>query len=397
MAAIPDLPARSLAARFSGRANSVGFLRLAMSLAVVASHAQPLGYNLIDPGEYRTGHQTHLGTVAVYGFFVMSGFLITRSATRTSLGRYAWHRALRILPGLWVCLLLTAFVAGPLWNHHLHHSLSTYWHAAGGPLAYLAHNADGFLDRQGLANLTITHTQWGALANGSLWTLTYELLCYIGVGILAVTGILKRARWVVPTLALLALLYVVYGYVTVGPWRGTYPGAAVHIPFTDFTSNDAVPLALCFLLGASAQMYAAKVPVNNILAGVSALLLVGSLLFGGFFLLGVPAFAYLMLWLAVQLPSSLHRVGRDNDFSYGVYIYAWPVQQSLTMLHLNRWGYLPYLLLSIIGTLCLAVPSWFAVERTALRLKNWKPNRGSNPDAPAPTPAPLEPAAAPGA
>lgn len=374
----------TLGSTFSGRANSVGFLRLAMALAVVASHSQPLGFNVIDPGDYRTGHQTHLGTVAVYGFFVMSGFLITRSATRTSIGRYVWHRALRILPGLWVCLLLIALVAGPLWAAHLHHSSASYWDVHNGPVSYLKHNFAGFLGQQGLSNLVLTHTQWGSLVNGSLWTLTYELMCYAGVAILAVTGVLKRARWVVPALAVVCLLYIIHGYLTVGPWRGPFPGPAVSIPvITDFSTTDAVPLALCFLLGASAQMYASKVPVSNLLAIVSLVLFGGSLLFGGFFLLGVPAFAYLMLWLAVRLPSPLHRVGRDNDFSYGVYIYAWPVQQTLTMLHLNRWGYTPYLLFGVVGTLALAIPSWFIVERNALRLKNWKPGRPAREKEPA--------------
>ena len=391
MAAISSSQGSSLADRFSGRANSVGFLRLAMALAVVASHSQPLGFNVIDPGDYRTGHQTHLGTVAVYGFFVLSGFLITRSATRTRVGRYAWHRALRILPGLWVCLLLIAIVAGPLWSLHLHHSISAYWGSHTGPLSYLKHNVGGFLGQQGLAGLVLTRTQWGSLVNGSLWTLTYELFCYIGVALLAVTGVLKRARWVVPALAVVCLLYIVHGYLTVGPWRGPFPGPAVSIPvINDFSTTDAVPLALCFLLGASAQMYASRVPISNLLAGISLVLFGGSLLFGGFFLLGVPAFAYLVLWLAVRLPTPLHRVGREHDFSYGVYIYAWPVQQTLTMLHLNRWGYLPYLLLSVVGTFCFAIPSWFAVERPALRLKNWTPRRAAASGSPAESAPKLE-------
>ncbi len=96
----------SLGDAFSPAHNSLNFLRLVLALAVVVSHAILLG----GFGSHELFHRpTSLGMVAVYGFFGISGFLIASSASRNTFGHYLWQRCLRILPGFWVCLVVTAF------------------------------------------------------------------------------------------------------------------------------------------------------------------------------------------------------------------------------------------------------------------------------------------------
>jgi peptidoglycan/LPS O-acetylase OafA/YrhL len=73
------------------------------------------------------------------------------------------------------------------------------------------------------------------------------------------------------------------------------------------------------------------------------------------------------LWLGAHLP--LQRVGARNDYSYGVYIYAYPVQQLLATWHAQRFGYWAYLGLSVLGVAPFAAASWWVVEKRALRLK----------------------------
>ena len=100
----------TLASRFDARNNALWSLRLALATVVAIVHVQELGWR----EQPLLGH-TLLGDLAVDGFFVISGFLVTRSALRlSSLRRFAWHRALRIMPGFWVCLAFTAFVAAPI-------------------------------------------------------------------------------------------------------------------------------------------------------------------------------------------------------------------------------------------------------------------------------------------
>src|SRR4051812_9672898 len=107
-------PRRHLADAFGRRTNSVNALRLLLAGLVLLSHSLKLhgGY---DPLGRLTGGAVDLGTMAVDGFFALSGFLITRSYFNSpSFGRYLWRRCLRIFPGLWVCLLVTTFIFLPL-------------------------------------------------------------------------------------------------------------------------------------------------------------------------------------------------------------------------------------------------------------------------------------------
>jgi len=69
----------------------------------------------------------------------------------------------------------------------------------------------------------------------------------------------------------------------------------------------------------------------------------------------------------------LYKFGREHDFSYGLYVYSFPVQQTLTGLGLNAFGLLVYSLLSVSCSLVFAAFSWHFVEKHALKLKNWQP------------------------
>lgn len=84
---------------YAGRDNGIGVIRLGLAVVVVLTHGTSLGFGWEDLGESLFRGQTNTGTLAVFGFFVLSGLLITRSAARTSLGRFIWHRMLRSCPG----------------------------------------------------------------------------------------------------------------------------------------------------------------------------------------------------------------------------------------------------------------------------------------------------------
>jgi peptidoglycan/LPS O-acetylase OafA/YrhL len=100
----------SLAQRFDPRSNSLSVLRLGLAALVAIVHASAVGWDR-QPGIGKTS----FGELAVDGFFVVSGFLVVRSALRLpTLRRYVWHRALRIMPGFWASLVVVAFVAAPL-------------------------------------------------------------------------------------------------------------------------------------------------------------------------------------------------------------------------------------------------------------------------------------------
>jgi peptidoglycan/LPS O-acetylase OafA/YrhL len=363
---------------FSGNRNSLNFLRLVLALTVICSHALTLGGSGSVTAEDVLN--TTPGSVAVFGFFGISGFLIARSASRNHFGRYLWQRFLRIFPGYWVCLLVTGLILGVIaWGHTgqafpPHCGLSCYFRSPTGPFQYLYHNALLRTNQSAIAG-TPRRTKTVALPyvwNVSLWTLQYEFACYLLLGIMALAGVLKR-RLMLVTLA-----------VTV--WLG-----AAYVTFTQngsLTFDQAKMLGLfpLFLAGSLLYLYRDKIPDSGFLALASTSVFVASLwlpfgsaeAFSFFPRLNAPilfsfALVYPMIWLGIHLP--LHRVGAHNDYSYGTYVYASPVQQLLAIWGVQRWGMATYMVLGVAGTMPLAFASWWIVEKHALTLKKIAPRR----------------------
>ena len=197
---------RTMQSAYDVRSNSIGFLRLLFAGTVLLSHTWVLGNFGNEPLQYGP---VNIGNIAVCGFFALSGLLIAQSAERFSLGRFAWHRAIRILPGFWVCLLVVSFGFAPLAYLAQHGSLTGFLSATDGPLRYLQMNDTLRIQQYGISGTPAglpfpggDHQVW----NGSLYTLWPEVKCYIAMGLLAAAGLLGRIRIVVPLTGLALLL-----------------------------------------------------------------------------------------------------------------------------------------------------------------------------------------------
>ena len=199
---------RSFDGAFASRRNSLNFLRLVFALMVIASHAVPLGYF----GTEALHDRTTLGTVGVLGFFAISGYLVAQSADRNRPGRYLWRRFLRIFPGFWVCLIVTAVLFGTIGWLQVHHP-------ACGVTCYLTNNTphyvvDNFWLKMNRPYIPGTATYQGLpLINAPLWTLFYEFLCYLLLAALSMTRLLRQ-RHVVLALTIATLFGE--GYVVLG-------------------------------------------------------------------------------------------------------------------------------------------------------------------------------------
>ncbi|GGZ50452.1 O-antigen acetylase [Streptomyces subrutilus] len=392
---------------FSGRNNSLGLLRLLLASAVVVSHAQVLGFGSHEPGHTFSQGQIDLGKLSVFGFFFLSGILVTRSGNRLPVGRFLWHRALRLLPGFWVCMAVTAFVVAPFLYGRQHGGTAGFWDHPQGPFEYLRANWAVGIGQWGMSGILETAAGKGLAhnnaLNGALWSLAYEILCYLGVALLALGGSLTRSRRTV-----LAVTAVLGGMVLadavgnrlIAGAAGAGHGGDLVIPLMGPLSvNYLVYLGFAFALGALLELYKEHVPVSDQLAALSALVFALTLRYGYFFALGIPAMSYLLLWLAIRLPKPFQRIGARHDYSYGIYIYGFLVQQGLAVLGGARWGFAAYLGLSLAGALAAAMLSWHLVERPAMRLKDiGAPPRPPRPRAPepqvreaqgAPAPAPV--------
>jgi peptidoglycan/LPS O-acetylase OafA/YrhL len=329
----------SFGTRFDSRHNSLNALRLVFAALVIVSHAWPLGGFGPDPSPARQS----LGHWAVLGFFAVSGYLIAASRVRGGFGGFLAARLLRIYPAFLVCLLVVAFVAAPL------STVLTpgHWTPAAGA-SYVVHDALLKIEANTVGG-TIPHAPSGPAWNGSLWTLFYEFLCYLLIGVL----LSLPRRW--------------HGPLVAAAFAVTAVGAQLTVHRSG-TVADFLSLAPVFLAGSLLYLYADRVPVAWPL-GVAALVLTpvaGEL--NVVSSIGAPVIVYACFWLGIALP--LQKIGHRNDISYGVYIYAYPIQQLLAAAGWNRHGVALYIVLSVLLTLPLAAASWFTVERPALGLKN---------------------------
>lgn len=369
-------PTRTLADEFSSRSNSIGFLRLVLAVSVLVAHAGPLGYGRANYGFEFTRGQMDFGGLGVNGFFVLSGFLITASGARFSTPRYAWHRFLRIFPGFWACLVVTACGLMPLVALYERDTIAGFWNHPDGPIDYILHNSATVMNQYGIGGLWTSNPAGGAV-NGSLWTLKYELTCYVLVGALAWAAVLRNAKRLVLLITAAIYLLVVADWVRQLPVPNTamYPRGEIG-PFPvigSYATTTLLFLVFMFLMGATMHLYRDRIPMHPAVAAVAAVVFVGSSAYGGFLVLGQPAYAYLLLWLACGLPRWMQGIGRTRDYSYGIYIYAYPVQQTIAMLGWAKWGVAAYVALSLAGTLLFAVPSWHLVEKPAMSMKDRTP------------------------
>lgn len=353
--------------RFDPRRNSVNAVRLVLAVLVLVSHSITLSGG-VDPIGAVTGGVVDLGTMAVDGFFALSGFLIARSfLSARSVGRFLWHRALRILPGFWVCLLVTAAVLLPVSQLAQFGTMRDF--PISGPesvTGYVVTNW-GLLIRQ----FEVRGLMGGHPVNGSLYTLFYEFLCYLGVAALGVAGLLRRRRLVG---GLAAAIWLVAAADLVAD--GAVTGDSV-------TRWLLLRFGVTFASGVLLFLWADRVPLAWPGAVVAGLLTAVAVLLAGaqgadpasrttYLLIAPAAVAYLVLWAGSA--TWLAGIGRRVDLSYGIYVYAWPIQVLLLQAGAAGWPVVLFLAVSAVAAAGLALLSWRFVESPALALKSWTPS-----------------------
>lgn len=335
----------SLEEVFDRNLNALNFIRLILAASVIVAHSWPL-----------TGRdvQRPLEGIGVDGFFILSGFLIARSWVRNpNWASFLLARARRILPGFWVALVVTAFVLAPI-GVALQGSNGWKLITSGESASYVIQNAALYIFQHQVGD-SPTGIPYPHSWNGSLWTLQWEAFCYIGLLILGLTGLLLR-KWVVPiiTLAFWGLYALLHGRLD-------------RDVFVESRIDDAIRFAMLFMIGVLVFKLARRLPITWSLTAVAAVLLAATIvLLPDYRVLGVWPYAYLLV--AVGALIKVPRLTMGNDLSYGVYIYAFPIQQVLACTALVTLPVAAFAALSLALTLPLAAASWFLVEKPAAKL-----------------------------
>ncbi|OGQ98057.1 MAG: hypothetical protein A2505_03695 [Deltaproteobacteria bacterium RIFOXYD12_FULL_55_16] len=335
------------------RNNNFNLIRFVAASMVLYSHSFALATGSITGEPFVDILGMFVSNIAVDIFFVISGFLVTQSLlNRRNLIDFISARIFRIYPGLIVSVVFCVFIVG-LYFTTL--SMQSYL-SDRETYRFLFKNSslifglsDGYLPGV-FENIPLKKA-----VNGSLWTLPleikmYAILAFVGV---ILVGIKKWSgrnffRQAIVALAFMAIMANIFNY------------------FSPFMNRKLLHLFLMFFTGSAFYLLRNRIVMSNRLAAI----MFSALLFAlvaqkGFLVLYVMFIAYLVIYLAFIPSGIIRQFNQLGDYSYGLYIYAFPVQQAIASL-IPGVSVRVMFMLSFIVTLFFAVLSWHFIEKKFL-------------------------------
>jgi peptidoglycan/LPS O-acetylase OafA/YrhL len=345
----------SLGDRYSatdGHPSGFDYLRLILSVSIIAVHSVLTSYGLAANDALYQSEFGRICNLLVPMFFALSGYLVAGSLERSrTLGMFLGLRAIRIFPALVMEVVLSALILGPFVTTlplQLYFSDPVFFKYMLNAIGDVHFHLPG----------VFADNPWPHIVNGQLWTIPYELYCYCALAIIALLG-LKKWRVLGPVFVVIVslgyLLWILHGT------EGTVvPGTnGVRKPF----------LVATFLAGVSIYFYREVLPWGRwyAVAALAVSLALPSLGQYGGFLAPLPV-AYATVCLGLMNPS--RHMLRGADYSYGIYLYGFAVQQ--TMMHFFPIMQVWYLniLVSLPIVILVAAASWHFVERPANGLRS---------------------------
>ncbi len=342
--------ARSLAVSAAEQRNNFNLLRLACAIAVIVSHSFPLTTGVTE-SEPLYQHGLTLGGYAVIVFFGISGFLIAGSFERKSdVMRFAVARARRIYPALTVVLLVSTLLLGAAVTDL---PLISYYRQFG-TFEYLANNFMFDTTIKGLPGVFVDNPHRYTV-NGSLWSLPLEVICYCLLYGIGRAGLMTPRR---------CLIFLLPGLALCSFWRiAGVAGTLPHVMPSFLTGmalyvyRERIPASVPLLIALTAACFATRnLAIHEELVRVTI--------------------AYGALCFATGSSAAGRYVAAKGDYSYGLYLYGWPVTQAIVFA-LPWMTVAGVLTLTLPITAALACASWHLVERPALRARVPGPKAGA--------------------
>ena len=353
------------------RANNFSLLRMLFASLVVLAHSFQMVYGSpLHDILFRIFGTMAFGDFSVDGFFIISGYLITQSFFSSSRASYLLKRVLRIYPGFIVAFLFSIF-------------LYLYFSAYHSPITVkeiFLNVINVILAMQPLLKSAYAGSFYPGL-NGPMWTISYEFHCYLMVILLAYVGLFRRKKLLLAITGM--FLFVLLFYPTI-----YLPDSAhimvvappVSMPARAWRDIMAVTLESprsdlrlfgMFLSGCCFYIFRESIAYQSRLAAVAALMLAICMFFAP---LAEPAVAifggYLIFWFAFAVkPLKASGFFNKTDLSYGIYLYAWPVQKVLMLKFHFASPYALFLCAWVLAAL-LACASWNLIEKPCIGLKS---------------------------
>jgi len=338
-----------LPAQLKGDGNTFNIVRLAASLLVIFAHS----FTLLGKAD-KTGLGEWQGPIAVWIFFVISGYLVTGSfLQRSHLGTFLFSRVLRVWPALIAVTFLSAFAIGPLVT-----SLSPSAYFASAATYDYLNNVQLLLIRYGLPGVFDNNIHPGVV-NGSLWTIPLEVIMYLCTACLGVSALLQR-RYLVLLAWIILLIGSQSSYICTAQFDQSQP-----LSWLPSVVSLKYPV-LCYFSGTVLYLFREKIRPSLPLA--LALLAASAACFNYAIFLSVAILLPLAVLTFALRPTGANIFSKLGDYSYGIYLWAFPVQQLLVHFYsgFSFWSF--FILASVISIICGAL-SWHLIEKPSLSIK----------------------------
>jgi len=292
------------------------------------------------------------GPIGVMIFFSLSGYLVAKSwASDPHIVRFFYRRALRIFPAMIACTIITIAVMGVFFSnlslrafiqHDVTHSFLLNC------ILYIKFYLPGVFE----------NTPYPGAVNGSLWTLPIEFSCYVILGL--TLFVVKRTQSMI-------VLAITFWLISINQhYFEFYWTRWISESFVIYASDlrYVFKYGAYFFCGACIGFFRLERFLNWFVIIVAATLLIGFLQF----VYAPLLLPIVVIGLGIRKVTTPFRWTMRTDYSYGIYIYAFPVQQALASVDpMMPWA-LAFSLTVIVTTIFAAV-SWHLIEKPTLSLK----------------------------
>ncbi|MFZ4928700.1 acyltransferase family protein [Chryseobacterium sp. Mn2064] len=339
----------------NSRINNFDFLRFIFASFVIISHSYALsGAAEGDLLSKLTNGQMGFSYIGVHGFFIISGYLILKSLLRCKgLADYYWKRLLRLYPALIVVLLLTVLLAPVVYESSI-----PYWRNTS-VYTYIPQNLTLFFRQKGIDGVFESNPYKSSI-NGSLWTICYEFSMYVMVSSLF---FIRKKSFV----KIVVVLLFVASYIL-----SVFQPYFMNGLFMKFElGSGSFYNLMCFFTGGMVMTYLSieNKKTKTILILLALIILMFSTYFGLLLYTCYLTLPILVILIGQSSTPYINRLGEVvGDTSYGIYIYSFPIQQ--TLMYFYKMDPVTLMIISMLLSFAAGYLSWHLVEKKALGYKD---------------------------
>ncbi|MFT6247890.1 MAG: peptidoglycan/LPS O-acetylase OafA/YrhL [Cognaticolwellia sp.] len=356
---------RSLIYFLESRDNNFNLIRFVAAFGVLFSHSFSLALGSSETEPFKQLFGMSFGQIAVDIFFISSGFLIANSLfVKKNLANFLWARFLRIYPGLFAAVIFCVFFVGLYFTSY---PVEQYLM---NPQIYIfiAKNTVLFFGEEAGLPGVFESLPWSGIVNGSLWTLPFEVRAYCLLVVFSI--VIHRLNTWSKGLLSERLLYLLIPLLCMTIYIANY--FYTFLPISYLASED-FRLYSLFFVGTACYIFRDYLLLSKrLFYAVLFFLLMSAMHTDLFFIVYNVTIFYVIFYIAYIPKGRVRKFNQYGDYSYGIYIYAWPVQQSVVAL-MPGINVLELCIYSFAITLLLSYLSWHCIEKKALKLKGRLP------------------------